>query len=138
MEGRVKRLVTEATTKEAHMWFRVAATASLFFSVLGVLPAAAQDVYLPSAQVTPPRLITSVQPPKSSWAHLGRIMGVVRLQVDVRPNGTVGTVALVRPMHPLLVRLAIEAVRKWQYAPGMKDRKPVTVRIDATIEFILP
>jgi protein TonB len=101
---------------------------------------AAQDVYLPSDLVTKPKLIQFPRPAYTSEAMLRRIggkKGEVVLQVDVRPDGTVGTVALVKSLAPELDEQAVTAVRGYQFVPGEKDGKPVTVRTDVTIEFNL-
>ena len=100
---------------------------------------AAQDVYLPSDQVTAPTVIKAAKPLYTSEVMMHRIKGSegsVVLQVDVLPDGTVGTVALVRsPLNEGLVENAVKAVKQSLYAPGMKDGKPVIVRIEVRVPF---
>jgi periplasmic protein TonB len=114
------------------------ATAVLFLSSLtGTL--AAQDVYLPGDQVTAPTIIRAAKPLYTPEAMIHRLRGSagsVVLQVDVLPDGTVGTVALVRSaLSEALVENAVRAVKQSLYTPGMKDGKPVTVRIEVTVPF---
>jgi protein TonB len=112
------------------------ALAVLVSSVV-VAPAIAQDVYLPSAAVTLPTAIRSPAPPYTPDAMLRRIQGAVSLQVDVRPDGTVGTVALVKSLYPELDETAVATVRQWRFTPGTKDGKPVAVRVSVEVEFRL-
>jgi TonB family protein len=120
------------------MRFRLAT--ALCVSMFWSLPAAAHDVYLPSDQVTTPKVAKASKPIYTSEAMLRRIKGgsvgsVVVLQVDVRPDGTVGTVALVKSLSPDLDQLATKQVKQWLFTPGEKDGKPVTVRIEVTVPF---
>jgi TonB family protein len=100
-------------------------------------PVATLDVYLPSAVVTTPKVIKSSKPAYTTEAMRRRIQGEVVLQVDVRPDGTVGTVALVKSLFPGLDEEAVKTVREFQFAPGEKDGKPVTVRTDVAMAFNL-
>lgn len=113
-------------------------TSAACIALLWAPPLAAQDVYLPSDQVTAPKVIKSGKPTYTS--EVGRalirgIKGVIVLQVDVRPDGTVGTVALVKGLGFGLDENAAKEVKQWLFAPGEKDGKPVTVRIEVTVPF---
>jgi TonB family protein len=101
------------------------------------LTLAAQDVYLPSDSVSKPVVKKMVQPQYTFEAMKRRIVGEVTLQVDVRPDGTVGTVALVKSLFEGLDEEAVKAAKQWEFAPGEKDGKPVTVRTEAVIVFNL-
>ena len=123
------------------MRFRLAMAVCV--SLFWALPAAAQDVYLPSDRVTTPKVVKTSKPIYTTEAMLRRLTVeggsvAVVLQVDVRPDGTVGTVALVKSLNPDLDRLATEQVRKWVFTPGEKDGTPVTVRIEVTVPFPAP
>ena len=106
-------------------------------SCVFAVPVAAQDVYFPSDQVTPPRVVKAAKPLYAAEVMLYRIRESERsivLQVDVLPDGTVGTVALVRsPLGEGLVEKAVKAVKQSLYTPGMKDGQPVTVRIEVRV-----
>ena len=109
-------------------------------SLFWALPAVAQDAYLPSDQVTTPKVVKAFPPSWTFEAMLARqrgsgVQGSVVLQADVRPDGTVGTVALVKSLDPGLDAEAVKAVKRFQFAPGEKDGKPVTVRTEVTVAF---
>ena len=107
------------------------------FALLLTTPVAAQDVYRISEQVTAPKVLVSPLPLYTPAAMLKRISGAVELEVDVLPDGTVGTVALVKSLDPELDKSAAEAARKARFAPGMKDGQPVTVRTTIVLTFTM-
>ena len=98
-------------------------------------PAAAQDVYRVSERVTAPRIVELAKPRYSSTAQLKQIHGVVALEVDVLPDGTVTTVALVTSLDPEVDGIAAEVARNSRFMPGTKDGKLVAVRIAMDLEF---
>ena len=102
------------------------------------LPLAAQDVYRVSNRVTAPKVTSSSEPEYTSEAMLRRIQGTVDLEVDVLADGTVGTVALVKPLGFGLEESAAKTVKTWRFTPGTRDGKPVAVRTPITVEFRLP
>jgi TonB family protein len=110
----------------------------LSVSLFCAVPLAGQDVYLPSDQVTAPKVIKGVKPEYTSEAMLRRIQGTdgtVVLQIDVLTDGTVGTVALVKSLDPGLDQWAAKSVKQWRFEPGTKDGKPVVVRINVDVPF---
>ena len=117
------------------MRYRVATAACI--SLFWALPAVAQDVYYPSDQVTTPKLTKTSKPAYTSEAMKARIQGSVVLQLDVRPDGTVGTVALVKSLDAGLDGEATKAVKQYLFTPGEKDGKPVTVRVEVTVAFAM-
>jgi TonB family protein len=105
------------------------------FALLFTSQAAAQDVYRVSEDVTAPKVLVLAKPAYTPKAMLKRIEGTVELEVDVKPDGTVGTVALVKSLDPELDKEAATAARKSTFTPGTKDGMPVTVRTVITLEF---
>ena len=105
------------------------------FALLFTSPVAAQDVYRISAQVTAPKVLVSPKPQYTQATGIRRISGDVELEVDVLPDGTVGTVALVKGLDPALDKSAADAAKKAQFTPGTKDGKPVTVRTTLIVTF---
>lgn len=89
----------------------------LSVSLFCAVPLAGQDVYLPSDQVTAPKVIKSPAPAYTADAMARRIQGVVVLQVDVLPDGTVSTVALVKSLEPGLDEQAAKTVKQWVFTP---------------------
>jgi len=52
-------------------------------------------------------------------------------------DGTVGDVAVARPLDEGLDAEAVSAMKQWQFRPGTKDRKPVAVRVMCELRFTL-
>ena len=106
-------------------------------SVLAVslsLPLAAQDVYRVGEGVTGPKLVEMSKPDYGPWVGK-RLTGVVRLEIDVMPDGTVGTVALIKSSGSELDEVAVDAARRIKFTPGARDGKPVAVRLGLELEF---
>ena len=110
-----------------HLWI-AGSFALLFASSID-----AQDVYRVSERITAPKLVEISKPRYGAWAML-RKAGVIGLELDVMPDGTVGTVALVKSSGAELDEVATEAAKKFKFTPGMKDGQPVAVRIALELE----
>jgi protein TonB len=64
--------------------------------------------------------------------------GTARLRIEVREDGTVGKIELVRSSgFPLLDRAAIDAVAAWRFEPAMTQGHAEISLIDLPIEFVL-
>ena len=94
---------------------------------------AAQDVYRVGGEVAAPKLVRLSKPMYGEWVVLRR-GGVVGLELDVKPDGSVGTVALVTSAGAELDRVATEAAKRFEFTPGMKDGKAVMVRLAVEVE----
>lgn len=65
--------------------------------------------------------------------------GRVLLRIDVAADGTATNVDFVqRSGTPELDRAAMNAVRKWRFAPARRDGKPVASSVNVPIDFVLP
>lgn len=65
--------------------------------------------------------------------------GRVLLRVDVAADGTATNVDFVkRSGTPELDRAAMNAVRKWRFAPARLNGKPVASSVNVPIDFVLP
>jgi|SRR5690348_14252527 TonB family protein len=58
-----------------------------------------------------------VKPAYPELARKMNLAGIVKVQVDIAPNGTV-TSAKALGGHPLFIDAAVDAVRKWRFEPG--------------------
>lgn len=118
-------------------------TLRVFFVVanlaISVAPAvSAEDrVYAPGNGVTLPMVIKEVRPTYPPAAKDGRIGGAVVLESVVLPDGSVGSVKVVKSLNPKqgFDRAAVDAMKRWQFKPGLKDGKPVSVRITTELTF---
>jgi protein TonB len=101
----------------------------------------AQDstVYTPGNGVSLPQVTRSVQPNYTSEAMQNRIEGKVGLDAVVLADGTVGDVKVVQSLDSVygLDKNAVAAMKQWEFKPGMKDSKPVAVRIHVDMAYAL-
>lgn len=82
------------------------------------------------AQAENRKLLTQVKPVYPENLKRFNVNGVVKLEVIISPNGSVKDV---RPIggNPVLVELAVDAVRKWKYVPGPAE---TTTRVELTFK----
>jgi TonB family protein len=103
----------------------------------GSVPQAVKEIVEPGPGVTPPKLVKETKARYPDEARQRRIEGVVLLDCVVLEDGSVGDVTVARPLDPLLDAAAIQTVREWEFAPGVKDERAVPVRIQIEISFTL-
>ena len=85
-------------------------------------------------QVTPPRLIHSVQPAYPSLATSNRIEGDVQIAAVIDQTGKVTSTKVIS--GPALLRnAAMDAVRQQKYSPATLDGKPITMQYKVTVRF---
>jgi TonB family protein len=77
--------------------------------------------------VTPPRLLSKVEPSYSEEARKAHMEGTVQLEAVVGANGVAGDFKVRRSLGLGLDEEAIRAVGKWRFSPGTKDGAPVAV-----------
>jgi TonB family protein len=102
-------------------------------------PAQSRQVYRPGNGVTLPLVITEVRAGYTPAAMAARIEGSVLLDAVVEADGSVSDVAVVKSLdqqHGLDAE-AIAALRQWQFKPGLREAKPVAVRIAVEMTFTL-
>jgi len=83
------------------------------------------------------RLVRRVEPEYPAEARSRNLEGAVILDVQVLPDGTVGTIGIVSG-DSLLARAAVHAVRQWRYQPNFVNGRPVEGQTRITINFTLP
>lgn len=106
-------------------------------SVLAGTASTADRIYLPGHGVSLPVVIREVKAAYPPEALKSGIWGSVMLECVVRPNGTVGRVRVVKSLDTRngFDRAAVRAMKQWRFKPGLKDGKPVAVRIDTEMTF---
>lgn len=98
--------------------------------------AAAQKVYAEHDEgVTPPRVIEKSAPDYTDEARNARLEGAVLLTFVVDEDATLHDIHVTRPLGLGLDEKAVEAIKLWQFSPGMKDGKPVSVLIRMEANF---
>ncbi len=96
------------------------------------MPVACPQEKLP-ADITPPRLITRVEPdPRDAHGvvHHGLVCAKGTLSVDGVPKD----IQITRNGDAVLERALIAAVSQWRYSPAIKDGKPVEIPLSFSVE----
>jgi protein TonB len=100
-------------------------------------PLDSPDVYKPSANIKPPRILSEVKPQYTAEAMRAGAQGIVRLECVILPDGTIGAIRVNEGIHPGLDREAVRALRKWRFIPGFKDEVAVPVQVEVEMTFTL-
>jgi TonB family protein len=87
--------------------------------------------------ITKPRITRKVEPVYSEEARRARLAGAVTLKYVIGPDGKARDFQVLRPLGLGLDEKAIEAVSAWQFQPGAKDGKPVSVYATVDVTFHL-
>jgi TonB family protein len=87
--------------------------------------------------VTRPQKVKNALPGYPLSAQRRRVEGTVALQYVVLADGTVGEVEVTESTNPGhgFEEAAVKAVRRWRFAPGMLDGRPVDVLLEVTVQF---
>jgi periplasmic protein TonB len=94
-------------------------------------------VFRPGAGVIAPQAIYDPEPEYSEEARKAKQQGTVQLFVIVDEQGRPRNIRVVRALGMGLDEKAIEAVKKWKFVPGTKDRIPVAVQVNVEVSFRL-
>ena len=87
--------------------------------------------------VSPPSVLSKVEPEYSEEARKAKWQGTVVLQLVVDEKGMPQQMKVTRSLGLGLDQKAIEAVAKWRFKPGLKDGKPVPVIATIEVNFRL-
>jgi protein TonB len=95
--------------------------------------------YRPGNGVMLPKPIREVKPQYTADAMRAKVQGTVLLECVVLPDGTVGTVEVVRSLDSAfgLDQEAIKAAKQWRFAPGTRFGEPVAVLVTIELTFTL-
>jgi periplasmic protein TonB len=88
--------------------------------------------------VSPPTVLSMVNPEYSEEARKAKWQGDVMVQVVVDEHGMPRQMRVIKSLGLGLDEKALEAVAKWRFKPGMKDGRPVPVvaLIDVTFHLL--
>ena len=87
--------------------------------------------------VTPPTVLSRIEPVYSEEARKAKYQGVVVLSAIVRKDGTIEILKVVRSLGLGLDENAIRALKSWRFRPGMRGGKPVDVALNIEVNFSL-
>jgi TonB family protein len=87
--------------------------------------------------VTLPKVISEVKPQYTPEAMKARIQGTGILTAVIRTDGTPADVKMTKSVDTEygLDKQAVDAISQWRFEPGLKDGKPVPVRVDIEVRF---
>jgi serine/threonine-protein kinase len=88
-------------------------------------------------RATAPELLQRVNPDYTPEALKAGIQGAVKLRIGINEQGKVEEADVVKSLDPGLDLKAIEAVKKWSFKPAMLKGKPVAVRSQVELEFLI-
>jgi TonB family protein len=94
-------------------------------------------LFHPGNGVSAPRAIYDPDPDYSDEARKAKYQGTVVLSLIVDPSGRTRNIRIARSLGMGLDQKAMEAVQKWQFAPGMKDGHAVAVQVNVEVNFRL-
>jgi TonB family protein len=99
-------------------------------------PAAPEPPVRKGGDIQQPKLLSSVAPVYPGLAKLNNVQGDVIIQAMIGISGNVTSMKVVS--GPSLLRdAAMNALRKWRYAPAKLDGKPIAQQYVVTIRFRL-
>jgi TonB family protein len=87
--------------------------------------------------VSEPRVEHRVDAKYAEFAVRDKVQGALQLRLVVDASGVAQRIAVSRPLGYGLDANAVEAVRKWRFAPGMKDGSPVATGLLTEQQFSL-
>ena len=89
--------------------------------------------------VTLPKVISEVKPRYTPEAIQAKIEGTLMMTAVVRTDGTPGDIEITQSLDTEygLDKQAVAALRQWRFEPGLKDGKPVPVRVTIETRFWL-
>jgi len=86
-------------------------------------------------KIAAPALVKRVEPEYPDFAARARLSGLVILEATVDTSGHVETVKVLRSAHQVLDRLAIDALKQWEYSPLILDGVRTPFVLTVTFNF---
>jgi len=74
-----------------------------------------------------PRFISQVFPEYPEKARWSGIQGTVTVEYIIGIDGKVRHVTVIKELHPLLAKAAVDAIRRWRFRPTVVNGEPVEV-----------
>jgi len=103
----------------------------------GMTNSQGSDVLKIGPGITPPKIVSKVQPTYPIDAKKAKRRGVVVVAAVIGTDGRVENVSVLKSVDPSLDQSAMDAVRQWTFEPALKDGKPVKVETHVEINFSL-
>ena len=96
-------------------------------------------LFQPGNGVLTPVPLLEVKPQYTAEAMRAKVQGTVLLECVVLPDGTVGSIEIVRSLDATfgLDEEAVKAARQWRFRPGTRFGEPVAVLVTIELTFTL-
>lgn len=107
-----------------------------FALVATLLAQGSEPVYDIGNGVSAPKLVKTVAAVYTADAMRRGVEGRVGLKCVVDRDGVPQQIAIVKPLDAELDEVAIKALAQWRFEPGMKDGRPVSVRVQVEMSFV--
>lgn len=97
----------------------------------------APDVFRVGGGVTPPTVLTRVEPQYTQEARNARYNGTVVIEGIVKLDGTLDVVRVVRGLDYGLTESAIDALKQWKFNPAKRNGNAVSAALNIEVNFNL-
>ena len=87
--------------------------------------------------VTPPKLVSKVEPEYTEEARLAKYQGTVTVSTEIGTDGLAQDLRVVRGLGLGLDEQALKAIAQWKFQPGARDGQPVPVQATIEVNFRL-
>ena len=87
--------------------------------------------------VTPPKVLSKIEPEYTAEARDARIEGTVELSLQIDADGLAQNIQITRSLDGGLDQSAAAAIQQWRFKPGEKNGKPVRVAAKIEVNFRL-
>jgi TonB family protein len=88
--------------------------------------------------VSPPVVVSHVEPQYPEEALKENIQGRVLLEVIVRKDGACEVLRVLTSRGPSLDQAAIEALKQWRFEPGTRNGRPIDLALNVFVYFSAP
>jgi TonB family protein len=95
------------------------------------------ETFRRGGNVTPPTVISRVEPQYTDAARNAHHQGTVILEAVIRKDGSVDIRRVVQSIGYGLDENAVAALKQWAFRPGMKNGQPVDVALNIEVNFHL-
>jgi TonB family protein len=144
LHSRLRKLVKESVMSRTRLvWTAVVLVCVMSGAIVGTVTALplGQEQVLDGKDsgITLPKVVSEVKPRYTAEAIRARIEGTVTMTTVVRTDGKPSDVEITQSLDTEhgLDDQAIAALKQWQFEPGRKDGKPVSVRVTIEMRFSL-
>jgi TonB family protein len=86
-------------------------------------------------KIVPPKVIERVEPEDTEEARLASLEGTVQVLCEIGADGSVRDAQIHRGLGLGLDERAVEAVRKWKFAPGTYEGRPIAMQTTVEVEY---